>query len=174
MGLEERGVGGAGQERRVAQHIDEQVAVGTQSVQAGSGQRVGEYLCGTGPGRCVGDHLGQHRVIVDGHHRPVGNARVQPDSGSVGQVEVRCGRGDVEVVNGPRLGLPSAPRVLGVKPGLDGMPDRAGRLGGQSLPVGDGHLPLHQVESGGQFGDRVLDLQSGVHLQEVELAGPLR
>jgi hypothetical protein len=35
---------------------------------------------------------------------------------------------------------------------------------------GDAQLLLHQVEPGDRLGDRVLDLQAGVHLDEVELA----
>ena len=37
-------------------------------------------------------------------------------------------------------------------------------------PDGDAQLPLDEVESGDQLGDGVLDLQSGVHLEEEELA----
>ena len=42
-------------------------------------------------------------------------------------------------------------------------------LESQLLPGRDAYLPLDQVESGDHFGDRVLDLQSGVHLHEEEL-----
>ena len=44
----------------------------------------------------------------------------------------------------------------------------------QRLPGGHQQLPLHQVQPGDQLGDRVLDLQPGVHLQEEELIGCLR
>ncbi|MNV76924.1 hypothetical protein D3C71_1703090 [compost metagenome] len=40
---------------------------------------------------------------------------------------------------------------------------------GQRLPFGDAQLPGHQIQPGDQFGHRVLHLQPGVHLQEVEL-----
>ncbi|MOA08398.1 hypothetical protein D3C78_1281590 [compost metagenome] len=40
---------------------------------------------------------------------------------------------------------------------------------GQWLPLGDVQLPGHQVQPGDQFGHRVFHLQSGVHLQEIEL-----
>ena len=40
---------------------------------------------------------------------------------------------------------------------------------GSFLAVGNAdHLP-RQIQAGDQFGDRVLDLQAGVHFQEVEL-----
>ena len=50
------------------------------------------------------------------------------------------------------------------------MPARRGRFAHQRDAVGDLQLQLHQVESGGGLGDRVLHLQPGVHLQEEELA----
>ena len=37
VGVEERGIGGAVEERRVPQHVDQQVAVGAHAVDAGSG-----------------------------------------------------------------------------------------------------------------------------------------
>ena len=39
----------------------------------------------------------------------------------------------------------------------------------QRLAGGDAQLPLDQVEAGDHLGHRVLDLQAGVHLQEVEV-----
>ena len=38
------------------------------------------------------------------------------------------------------------------------------------LAVSDANLPLDEVDAGDHLGDRVLDLQSRVHLQEEELA----
>ena len=43
----------------------------------------------------------------------------------------------------------------------------------QRLAGGDAQLQLDEVEAGDQLGDRVLDLQAGVHLQEEELVGPV-
>ena len=40
----------------------------------------------------------------------------------------------------------------------------------ERLAGGDAQLPLDEVESGHELGDRVLDLEAGVHLQEEELA----
>ena len=40
----------------------------------------------------------------------------------------------------------------------------------QRLALRDADLPAHQVEAGHQLGDRVLDLEPGVHLEEVEVA----
>ena len=40
----------------------------------------------------------------------------------------------------------------------------------QRLALRDGHLPAHEIDAGDQLGDRVLDLEARVHLQEVEAA----
>src|SRR5690606_17917889 len=41
---------------------------------------------------------------------------------------------------------------------------------GEPLPCRYAQLPLHQVDPGHELGDRVLHLQAGVHLEEVELS----
>ncbi len=71
----------------------------------------------------------------------------------------------------PGRGQPPRPRVLGVQAGLDGVADRPPGhrvvdLGGQRRPSGHQQLEADQVEPGDRLGDRVLDLQAGVHLQE--------
>ena len=43
---------------------------------------------------------------------------------------------------------------------------------GQALARGDAELPLDEVEPGHRLGDRMLDLQPGVHLEEIEAFGP--
>ena len=40
----------------------------------------------------------------------------------------------------------------------------------ERLARGDADLPGDEVEAGDQLGDRVLHLEAGVHLEEVELA----
>ena len=74
-----------------------------------------------------------------------------------------------------RAGLREEPaeRVLGVDPGLDGVAGDGDvvlaerqRLAGRDVELG-----LHQVDAGDRLGDRVLDLEAGVHLQEVGLVG---
>ena len=68
----------------------------------------------------------------------------------------------------------AAGRVLGVDPHLDGVAAALGEdlvLGHrQRLAGGDADLPLDEVDPGDRLGDRVLDLQPGVHLEEEELA----
>ncbi len=40
----------------------------------------------------------------------------------------------------------------------------------QRLAAGDADLPLDEIDAGDHLGDRVLDLEAGVHLEEEELA----
>jgi hypothetical protein len=62
--------------------------------------------------------------------------------------------------------------VLGVQPGLDRVPGQLGvqHVRAQRLTLGDPQLHLHQIQPGDQLGDRVLDLQPRVDLEEVEAA----
>ena len=63
-------------------------------------------------------------------------------------------------------------RVLGVDAALDGMAlDHDVVLGHvERRAGGDADLLAHQVDAGHRLGDGMLDLQAGVHLDEVELA----
>ena len=70
----------------------------------------------------------------------------------------------------PGLRLPVLCRVFGVEPGLDRIAARRRRFGIEAATVGDLQLQLDQVQAGGGFGDGVLDLQPGVHLEEEEVA----
>ena len=67
------------------------------------------------------------------------------------------------------LGLPAVRRILGIEPGLDRISFGSRRFGIEAIAVGDRELQLDEIEPGGLLGDRVFDLQPGVHLQEVEL-----
>ena len=102
--------------------------------------------------------------------RAVDDAGVQPDTDLGQWTEMRCGTGYVEVMDLAGLGLPRSCRILGVQPGFDGMPGCWRGSCGQCFAVGDPELKLDEVQSGGEFGDRVLHLETGVHLQEEELA----
>ena len=63
-------------------------------------------------------------------------------------------------------------RILGIDAALDGgtAPGDIALGEGQRLARGDAELQMHQVQTGDQFGDRVLHLQPRVHLEEVEVA----
>ena len=79
---QEGGVGGAGDEVGMGEHTDEEVAVGAQAVDLGSGQRFGEESGGGGPGGCPADDLGEHRVIVDRDFGSIDDARVEAQPGT--------------------------------------------------------------------------------------------
>ena len=70
-----------------------------------------------------------------------------------------------------RRGRPGL-RILGVDPAFDGVAAeyQVFLLHRQVAAVGDADLLAHQVEAGDHLGHRMLDLQPGVHLDEVELA----
>ena len=74
-----------------------------------------------------------------------------------------------DVVLGDRAGRrqEAASGVLAVDPELDGVSARGRVLGDvQRLAVGDLELLQHQVDARGLLGDRVLDLKTGVDLEE--------
>ena len=64
-------------------------------------------------------------------------------------------------------------RVLGVQPHLDGVAAQLDVVldDGHAVARGDPQLLVHQVHAGDELRDRVLDLQTGVHLQEVVAFG---
>ena len=68
----------------------------------------------------------------------------------------------------PGAGHEPLGRVLRVQPQLERGAARPARSG--ALAEGDAQLLRHQVDPGRHLGDRVLDLDAGVHLDEEELA----
>ena len=111
-----------------------------------------------------GDHLGQQRVVV----RADGVARV---AGRV-DADAAAGRG-LEPAQHAAAGQERAvrPHGLGVDPRLHGDPARrrVQRQPAESGAVRDAQPELDQVQPGDLFGDRMLDLQPGVDLEEGDL-----
>ena len=66
------------------------------------------------------------------------------------------------------LWLPSVGGILRIQPDLDGMPSCCRLFGRQRSTLGKLELQLDQVQAGGAFGDRMLNLQTGIHLEKVE------
>ena len=119
-----------------------------------------------GPG---GDLHQQRIVVARDHPARVGRAAVEADAhaggGAVG--------GDAAVVGDEIVG-----RVLGGDPGLqrvaiqrDVVLAGLARGLGQGFALGDHDLRLHDVDAGDFLGHGMLDLDAGVHLDEVESAG---
>ena len=64
-------------------------------------------------------------------------------------------------------------RIFRIDPALDRVPprlDEIARIEVEPFAARDADLPTHQIDAGHHFGDWVLDLQAGVHFEEVELA----
>ena len=105
------------------------------------------------------EDLGDHGVVVRRDLIPLGDAGVDPDA--------RAGRRakPTDVAGGRRE---LAVGVFGVQAGLDGMTGCGRRVAGDALAASDRDLELDQVEAGRELGHGVLDLETGVHLHEVE------
>ena len=120
-----------------------------------------ERLCPIGTER---DDLGDHRVVVRRDLLALADARVDAHALALG-----CSPGD----DRPRRREEPAVRRLGVDARLDGMPVEPHLLlrERERLACGDAELLLDEVDARHELGDRMLDLQSGVHLDEEELVG---
>src|SRR5690606_30559451 len=104
------------------------------------------------------DQLGQHGVELAADHAALDHAGVDAHTGARGLAV------DVDRAGG---GQEAATGVLAVDAELEGVAARGRILGDlQRLAVGDAELGAHQVDARGLLGDRVLDLQAGVHLEE--------
>src|SRR5208283_3413879 len=114
-------------------------------------------------GAAVGDQLGNHGIIMDGYLITLENARIDPDSAGV---LVRRHEADEAAGGGQEV----AERVLGVDPALDRPALAADLLLSERkrFAGGDADHELDKVQPGDQLGNRVLDLESRVHLQEEE------
>ncbi len=154
----------AGGDLGLVQQVEDEGLVGGAAVDddLGLGHRAPQTGQRLVPVGTEGDHLGDHRVEVGGDGVALGNTRVDTDPWTLGQgqmVDVAGSRGEVAV------------GVLGIQPGLDGVPDLGWLVTGQGPTGGDVELELHQIGAGGHLGDRVLHLQTGVDLEEGEQVG---
>ncbi|MCY1344045.1 hypothetical protein D9M69_300730 [compost metagenome] len=155
-------------ERRVDQDLPQVVAVGFHAVQHRVGQRLAQRGAGLGAARRPGDELGDHRVEV-GRNLAAGF-----DPGVDAQ-RLAVGLGEVDGGEQARARLEVAARVFGVQACLDRV--AAGLQVfcqfGQRWQIAGRQFdhPAHQVDAPDLFGDAVLDLQAGVHFEEVEALG---
>ena len=160
--LDERGVERTRDHRGIGEQQAQVLEVRRHSEHDTLGERrieAGEGLCTVAPPH---DDLREHRIVVRRHDRPHQQGAVDAHVGAC------TGFGERE--HGARSGQESPPRVLRVEAGLDGvageadirLPDR------ERLPGGDAQLPGDDVDSRHELCHGVLDLQSGIHLEEVE------
>jgi hypothetical protein len=123
------------------------------------GQRAAQAAQRLGAVAAVGDDLGDHRVEVGRDGVALADAGVDADAGAGGQGQPRDAAGG---------GREVAVGVLGVQARLDGVAELGGLVAFELPAAGDVQLQLDQVGAGGDLGDRVLDLQAGVDLEEGE------
>ena len=163
VALQEPGVGAAVEELGMAQHANQEVAVGGDTVHLRGRQGFRQPPRRVGARRAPRDHLGEHRVVERAHDRAVLEAGV--DAHAVGER-------DPQPVDGPARGQEARSDVLRVQPCFDRVAVDGGddRVVGERLALRDQQLHAHEVEAGDHLGDRVLDLQARVHLEEEELA----
>ena len=145
-------------ERGGAEGCAHETEVRLDAVEAGLVEGVEEPV-ERGPSIHTGDdHLRQQRVVRRG------------DLGSGGDpaVHARAGRG-LHQCHEP--GARVAGGVLGVDPGLNRVPPRGGRRKLEHVRVTERQAehPIHQVDPERLLGDRVLDLEARVELDEVGL-----
>ena len=162
--FEQSGVEPTRDDIRVGEHESQKVDIGSHAQNRSIGQCAIECPQRAEPISTVGNHFGQHRVIVAAHRHPSGQSGVHPDARTVGFGERQhraAGRQE------------SGRGVLGVHPCLDGVPVRhdVALHMVQPLPRRNADLPLDKVPPGDHLGDRMLNLQPGVHLHEIELIG---
>ena len=159
--VEEAGVRFAREEPRAAEDPHEKLTVGREPVDLCVGQALGERKRGFLACRCERDDLGEHRVVVDADLGTVGNDRVSR----------RTSIGHPEAMQRPRRRAGSRWR----DPRRRGGPRRHGRSSSArthrvaaARPSATRIWHTNQVEAGDHLGDRVLDLEARIHLEEEE------
>ncbi len=148
---------------RVAEFFQER-NIGLRARDQRLAERLGKPLQRLVARRPVGDHLGDHRIVIRRHHVAGAHARIDANSLAFGKFQ----RPELARRRQERV-----LRVLGIEPRLDRVAiDREIGLGeGQLFARGGAKLQFDQVEPGDRLRDRVLHLQPRVHLHEEEPVG---
>src|ERR1700733_1630255 len=118
---------------------------------------------GFSPIDTVDNQFRDQRIVIGGNHALGILRRLNADAVAAWNIECRDFAGRWRELL----------RVLGIDPALNGVAAYL-QLGGknriQMLAGGDTQLRFHKVDTGDRFGDRVLYLDAGVHLDEVKAA----
>jgi hypothetical protein len=136
----------------------EEREVRLDSAHLGLAERGRKGVEGLGPRFFVGDQLGDQGVVRDWDLVTLLDPRVDADVLGEPQVRDRAG---------PRQ---EAAGVLGVEPCLDCVTLWLPRFEREPLARCDVELLLYEVEARDELGDRMLDLDPGVQLEEEEVA----
>ncbi|CDZ87083.1 hypothetical protein RHRU231_210009 [Rhodococcus ruber] len=162
--VEEVGAGGTGEVIGVPEQGRQEIAVRRHAVDLGGVDRGRQRERRLGAVVGVGDDLGDHRVVEGGDLGRGGDPVLVADTGPHRvNVVVQRARGGKIVVRG----------VFRVEPDLDRVPVDAdlALVESQRLAAGHPQLQGDQVQARHLLGDRMFDLQTGVHFEEVEPAG---
>ena len=108
------------------------------------------------------DHLGHEGVVVRRDHVAVDDVRVHPDPRPSG------GRNRVTVPGAGRKSWVGSSALI--RSSIAWPRSSAPSLGAEAVAGRDLQLAVREVDAGEQLGDGVLDLEPGVHLDEVEAA----
>src|SRR5690606_13825614 len=132
--------------------------VGGNAADTGGRQRLTHLYQGFGPVAAADDDLGDHRVVVGQYLGAAGNPGIDPGAGGKLDAGQQSGRG-----------LEIAQRVFRIQAHFDGRTvGLDGNIQRGRLTPRTEHHPLDQIDSGAGLGDRVLDLQASVDLEEIE------
>ena len=112
------------------------------------------------------DQLAEKAIVKGRHDIALIQHRIETDALALGRAKANDAAG---------RGHESLGRVLGVDAYLDRMAANGdvGLAVGERLSARDKKHRLNEVDAGDDLGHRVLDLDAGVHLDEVKVAGRL-
>ena len=105
-------------------------------------------------------HLSQQRIIKGAHFRSLLNPTIP--TGIVGQTDLGYSS---------RAGFEVPSRVFGVNPSLGGVSSNGICSARKHSAVSSGQAdhPFHQIDPTNHFGDSMLNLQAGIHLEKKEI-----
>ena len=145
---------------RVGHHGAQVAQVGLNARQTRGGQRSLQFGHGIGAVDAGDDEFGDHRVVMRWHFA----ARRHPGFNAGVCREHHLGEAT-------RAGLEVARRVFRVQPHLDGCTLRCGHVQRKVVATRQAQHPGDQVNAGHLLSHAMLDLQSGVDFEEVEISG---
>ncbi len=150
----------------IVEDLPQIVAVRLHAIEARILQRVSERVARRVARWRPRNHLGEHRVEVGRYFAAGLDPRIDAQRTSVGARKRDIGQQ-------ARARLEIAARVLGIEPCLNRVPLRL-QTRGEFLQRREGARrqfdhPAHQIHTPDLLGHAVFDLQTGVHLKEIEL-----